>query len=193
MKLINNVQALLSATIAQSTKQIALNREAKQLLEMDWSNKFEAQRLDTFAGTRKNGDTNKQLFAGAAKFDEAYALPLPAPTYATIAYSTLMYLLGTDTDEICWNCRQTSPETWAQLTHELVARAEHERMASIQLRALIDSILQDTSRDMRAQADAVESALNKRLAELEDARAKLHDNLKKARASALPLESISVL
>ena len=50
-------------------------------------------------------------------------------------------------------------------------------MASIELRTLIDNILQDISRDMRAQADCVERALTVRIGEMDDARAKLSNNL----------------
>lgn len=144
VRLINNVQALLAETIKHADKQLALNREAKQLLEMDWSDKKEAEQLDSIAGHLKNEHTNKQFFAGCAKFDAA----------------------------------QTSPESWAQFSHSHIVRAEHERMASIELRTLIDNVLQDISRDMRAQADAVERAMTTRLAEVEDSRAKLTINLK---------------
>ena len=52
-------------------------------------------------------------------------------------------------------------------------------MASIQLRTLIDNVLQDTSRDMREQADAVEVAFKKRVDEMQDAQNKLEENLRK--------------
>jgi len=52
-------------------------------------------------------------------------------------------------------------------------------MASIHLRALIDSVLHDTSRDMKEQADAVDAAFQKRVIELENAISALEDNLKK--------------
>ena len=52
-------------------------------------------------------------------------------------------------------------------------------MASIQLRTLIDNVLQDTSRDMREQADAVDVAFQKRVDEVQDAKNKLEENLKK--------------
>ena len=59
-------------------------------------------------------------------------------------------------------------------------------MASIQLRTLIDNILNDTSRDMREQADAVDVAFQKRVDEVQDAKNKLDENLKKA---SFPRES----
>lgn len=52
-------------------------------------------------------------------------------------------------------------------------------MASIQLRTLIDNVLEDTSRDMREQCDTVDVNFQKRLTEMEDAKAKLEENLKK--------------
>ena len=58
-------------------------------------------------------------------------------------------------------------------------RAEHERMASVQLRTLIDNVINDTSRDMKEQADAVDATFQKRVIEIENARTALEDNLRK--------------
>lgn len=74
---------------------------------------------------------------------------------------------------------QSTPESWAQFTHDNITRAEHERMASIQLRTLIDNILNDTSRDMREQADSVDVAFQKRVDEVQDAKNKMMENLKR--------------
>ena len=52
-------------------------------------------------------------------------------------------------------------------------------MSSIQLRTLIDNVLVDTSRDMGEQNNAVNQAFAKRVAEVQDAKDKLQDNLKK--------------
>lgn len=57
--------------------------------------------------------------------------------------------------------------------------AENERMASIQLRTLVDNVLQDTSRDMSEQCDVVDTAFAKRVEEMEDAKAKMEENLRK--------------
>lgn len=145
VEVINNVQDLLKRTIKESEAQIKRNRDRKQELEMDWSDKKEADELDSFSAALRNGDTCKQFFAGSAKFQEI----------------------------------QSTPESWAQFTHDNITRAEHERMASIQLRTLIDNILQDTSRDMREQADAVDVAFQRRIEEVQDAKFKLEENLKK--------------
>ncbi len=55
--------------------------------------------------------------------------------------------------------------------------AENERMASIQMRELINNILHDISRDMREQADRVETAFSKRIEEVAGAKAKLENQL----------------
>ena len=78
-------------------------------------------------------------------------------------------------------CSQSTPESWAQWTHDNITRAEHERMSSIQLRTLIDNVFEDTSRDLREQADAVEMAFRQRLDEMEDTKAKLLEGLKLVR------------
>jgi hypothetical protein len=51
-------------------------------------------------------------------------------------------------------------------------------MASIQLRALIDSILTDISRDMREQADVVETEFGRRISEMSDAMQKMIYNMR---------------
>lgn len=145
VEIINNVRDLLQNTIAHAEKQVRLNRDAKQNLEMDWSDKKEALEIDTACGILRNHHTNKQFHDGAAKFEEI----------------------------------QSTPESWAQFSHDNIARGEHERMASIQLRTLIDNVLEDTSRDMREQCDTVDVNFQKRLTELEDAKHKLEENLKK--------------
>jgi len=143
VEIINNVQDLLKNTINQTEKQIRMNRDAKQNLEMDWSDKKEALEIESKSGALRNHHTNKQFHDGAAKFEEI----------------------------------QSTPESWAQFTHDNIARAEHERMASIQLRTLVDNVLQDTSRDMTEQADQVDKNFNKRIAEMNEAKTKLEENL----------------
>jgi tektin-4 len=79
--------------------------------------------------------------------------------------------------------RQSTPESWAQNSHDNIVAAENERMASIQIRELINNILQDTSRDMREQADRVENAFAKRIEEVAGAKAKMENQLSNVRSS----------
>ncbi|NXI54820.1 TEKT4 protein, partial [Chloroceryle aenea] len=73
----------------------------------------------------------------------------------------------------------STPETWAKFTHDNISRAEREKTASVNLRALIDSILHDVSEDLRRQWDAGNEALAKRCEELDEAKQKLEHHLKK--------------
>ncbi|KAK2815838.1 hypothetical protein Q5P01_026305 [Channa striata] len=52
--LIRSVQALLKRTTAQVVLQIKMNREAKQMLELDWSDKYQAYNLDDHCGRHSN-------------------------------------------------------------------------------------------------------------------------------------------
>lgn len=75
----------------------------------------------------------------------------------------------------------STPESWAQFTHDNMVRAERERMASVNLRSLIDNVLHDISDDLREQCNVVNEALAKRLEELNDAKTKLENHLQKVR------------
>uniref|UniRef100_A0A8I5NI55 Tektin n=1 Tax=Papio anubis TaxID=9555 RepID=A0A8I5NI55_PAPAN len=74
----------------------------------------------------------------------------------------------------------STPETWAKFTQDNLCRAQRERLASANLRVLVDCILRDTSEDLRLQCDAVNLAFGRRCEELEDARHKLQQHLHKA-------------
>lgn len=145
VKILNDVRDLLKKTIARTEQQIETNRDTKQKLEMDWSDKKESFEIDNRCGILRNHHTDKQFFPGSAKFQEI----------------------------------QSSPETWAQFTHDNIVNAENERMASIQLRELTDNIFEDTSRDMVEQHNNVLKAFQQRLQEMEDAKFKLESHLKK--------------
>ncbi len=73
---------------------------------------------------------------------------------------------------------QSTPESWAQNSHDNIVNSQNQLMASIQLRALIDSILTDTSRDMREQADVVETEFARRISEMSDAMQKMTYNMR---------------
>ncbi|XP_042246321.1 tektin-4 isoform X1 [Thunnus maccoyii] len=52
--LIRSIQALLKRTTTQVVSQIKMNREAKQMLEMDWSDKYQAYNFDDLSGRYTN-------------------------------------------------------------------------------------------------------------------------------------------
>ncbi|KAG9465349.1 hypothetical protein GDO78_018468 [Eleutherodactylus coqui] len=145
VQLIRNIQELLKRTLEQCIQQIRQNRDVKEKLEMDWSDKVEAYDIDTKSGKYNNQITEIQFHHNSSKFED----------------------------------NTSTPESWAQYSHENIYKAERERMASINLRSLVDNILQDTSEDLRSQCDTVNSALAKRCEEVEDVKRKLEDHLQK--------------
>lgn len=80
----------------------------------------------------------------------------------------------------------STPETWARFTQENLYRAERERLASVNLRVLIDCILRDTAEDLRLQCDAVNLVFGRRCEELEDACQKLENHLHKVTPHPAP-------
>lgn len=145
VELIRNVQDLLRRTLEQTVQQIRQNRDAKEKLEMDWSDKVEAYDTDNKSGRYNNQSTEIQFHHNSSKFED----------------------------------NTSTPESWAQHSHENIYKAERERMASINLRSLIDHILQDTAEDLRSQCDTVNSAFANRCEEVEDVKRKLEDHLTK--------------
>ena len=78
---------------------------------------------------------------------------------------------------MCVFLSQSTPESWSQNSHDNIVAAENQRMASVQMRELINNILSDTSRDMREQADRVEHAFTRRMEEIAGAKAKMENQL----------------
>ncbi|NXJ81427.1 TEKT4 protein, partial [Trogon melanurus] len=144
-ELIRNVQELLKRTLMQASNQIRLNRDHKEVCEMDWSDKVEAYNIDDRCGRYSNQSTNVQFHLGSVKFEES----------------------------------ASTPETWAKFSHDNIYRAEREKLASVNLRTLVDNILHDASHDLKLQCDAVDEAFARRCEELDDAKHKLEHHLQK--------------
>ncbi|XP_039205687.1 tektin-4 isoform X1 [Crotalus tigris] len=144
-ELIRNIQELLKRTVKQAVNQMQLNRDHKQVCEMDWSDKVETYNIDEKCGRYSNQSTNIQFHPSSSKFEDS----------------------------------ASTPETWAKHSHDNIYRAERERLASVNLRALVDNILHDTAEDLRLQCDVVNQAFAKRCEELEDAKHKLEHSLRK--------------
>lgn len=87
----------------------------------------------------------------------------------------------------------STPETWAKFTQDNLIRAERERLASVNLRKLIDSILRDTSEDLRLQCDTVNLAFSTRCKDLDDALHKLHYHLHKVGPQGTPIVGLTHL
>lgn len=73
--------------------------------------------------------------------------------------------------------RQSSEEYWEHFTKETLESCELTRQKSITLRSTLDAILINAARDLRTQADTVECALTSRVAESDEIRTKLENDL----------------
>ncbi|NXF01223.1 TEKT4 protein, partial [Smithornis capensis] len=73
----------------------------------------------------------------------------------------------------------STPKTWAQFSHDNISNAEQEKLASVQLRSLINNIIHDVSEDLRMQRAAVIEAFDNRCRELADAKHGLEQHLEK--------------
>ncbi|KAM6250297.1 tektin-4 [Porphyrio hochstetteri] len=144
VELIKSVQELLKRTVMQAGNQMRLNRDHKEVCELDWSDKVETYNIDDKCGRYSNQSTNIQFHPSSMKLEES----------------------------------ASTPETWAKFTHDNICRAEQEKLASVNLRALIDNILHDTSKDMRMQCAAVNEAFAKHCEELDYVKHKLEHHLK---------------
>ena len=79
--------------------------------------------------------------------------------------------------------RESDPTAWIAHSQENLRRANDEREQSARLRGLIGTTLSRTSQDMREQADRVEDALARRVAETEEASRTLETELKEVHCS----------
>ncbi|GAA6233578.1 tektin-4-like [Lates japonicus] len=73
--LIRSVQALLKRTTAQVVTQIKLNREAKQMLELDWSDKYQAYNFDDHCGRYSNMSPDTQHHPSSAAMQDQVCNP----------------------------------------------------------------------------------------------------------------------
>ncbi|NXB49006.1 TEKT4 protein, partial [Leucopsar rothschildi] len=71
----------------------------------------------------------------------------------------------------------STPKSWAQFSHDNISRAEQEKLASVQLRSLINSVIHDAGQDLRVQRAAVSEALHGHCRQLEQAKLGLEQHL----------------
>ncbi|XP_021931209.1 tektin-4 isoform X2 [Zootermopsis nevadensis] len=74
---------------------------------------------------------------------------------------------------------QSTPESWEHYTRENLNQLEEECKRSTELRHFLDSFMSDMSRDLCMQADCVDTALAMRIAETDEARQRLENELLK--------------
>lgn len=76
--------------------------------------------------------------------------------------------------------RQSTEQYWKHFTEKNLEECENTRQKSILLRQTLNAILMNAARDLRTQADAVERALQDRIACTDEIREKLENDLSNA-------------
>ena len=96
-------------------------------------------------------------------------------------YQCLRYQELTVCTELFLHSSSVTPEDWQDFSHQNIEKAERERQSSVDLRSVVDGILQQTANDMRKQCSNVNVAFGKRISETKDTKSKLEDHLNKVR------------
>ena len=73
----------------------------------------------------------------------------------------------------------STPDQWEDFSNDNIIAAEKQRQNSLNLRSIIDGVLQSTANDIRKQVSETDWAMTKRIAETRDAKCKLEDHLSK--------------
>lgn len=76
-----------------------------------------------------------------------------------------------------------TPEEWESICNINISKAEKEKNNSHSLRALVESLLEQTATDMRRQHDTMDRALELRIQEAKTAKADLESQLDKVSTS----------
>lgn len=79
---------------------------------------------------------------------------------------------------LIFNFSQSSPEYYEHFTKVTLDDCETTRQKSVTLRGTLDAILINAARDLRSQADTVESALTARISCMDEVRIRLENELR---------------
>ncbi|XP_052384762.1 tektin-4 isoform X1 [Oncorhynchus keta] len=143
VELIRSIQALLKRTLSQAVNQIKCNRDAKQTLELDWSDKYQAYSLDDQCGRYNNMSTDTQYHPNSDNLQ----------------------------DQLC------NRDAWVSFTQDNLSVAQREEQASVELRLLVERVLQETAEDLRVQCSNVDQAFSQRCLQLTEAKTQLQLHL----------------
>lgn len=86
------------------------------------------------------------------------------------------------------DANSATPDEWEDFSNENILAAEKQRQNSVNLRSLVDGILQSVANDMKKQRETVDISMTKRIAETRDAKEKLEDHLSKVKSQITEME-----
>ncbi|XP_014666311.1 PREDICTED: tektin-1-like [Priapulus caudatus] len=155
---IQEVMSLLEKTLDQTTEQIRLCRSAKYYIEKDLKDKQTALAIDSHCSNLRSNTASADMLQG----------------------DQIAHVTSTTT--------VTDPNGWQTFSNNNIQKAERECHNGLNLRLLIDSMLKQTAKDMKAQCDSVNTAFGHRVAETKDAKERLEMHLAQINAQLSDME-----
>lgn len=72
-----------------------------------------------------------------------------------------------------------TPKQWENISDLIMAKAEQQKINSLSLRALVESLLEQTAADMHKQVQATAAAFKRNIDEIKSAKSQMEDQLAK--------------
>jgi len=152
IELISSVQTTLSKTLQQTKDQLEACKEAKHRLEMDWSDKYTAQGLDSRSVNLKNTRGNIQRKSGKALYNVAESLPGDWQTFSDNnirlaeqereASIRLRGIIGSTLSNTSQDLREQADRVQQSLTDRVAETEEATRKLETNLKKTVDEIAQ---------------------------------------------------
>ncbi|XP_062392486.1 tektin-4 [Sardina pilchardus] len=179
VELIRSIQALHKRTLDQTVNQIKSNRESKQTLEMDWSDKYQAYSLDNQCGRYNNMSIETQHQSGSAKIQDHVSnceqwmhftrANVAAAERETRASAELRQLIG----HVLQDTSEDLRAQCARVDEAFNQRCQELTEAKVQLEIHLSQILQQTGTQERNMV-SLQQALHDKEAPMRVAQSRLH-------------------
>nr|XP_009930661.1 PREDICTED: tektin-4 [Opisthocomus hoazin] len=179
-ELIRNIQELLKRTLMQAGNQMRLNRDHKEVCEMDWSDKIEAYNIDDTCGRYSNQGTNIQFHPSSVKFEESASTP---KTWAKFSHDNIYRAeqeklasisLRALIDNILHDVSEDLRMQCAAVNQAFARRCEELDHAKYKLEHHLKKILQEIG-DQEANVAALKRAIKDKEAPMKVAQTRLYD------------------
>jgi len=152
IELISQVQDTLTRTLQQTKDQLAACKEAKHRLEMDWSDKYSAQNLDSRSVNLKNTRGNIQRKSGKALYNVTESLPGDWQTFTDNnirlaeqereASIRLRGVIGSTLSNTSQDLREQADRVQQSITDRVAETEEATRKLETNLKKTVDEIAQ---------------------------------------------------
>jgi len=164
IELISQVQTTLTKTLQQTRDQMEACKEAKHRLEMDWSDKYTAQGLDSRSVNLKNTRGNIQRKSGKALYNVTESLPGDWQTFSDNnirlaeqereASIRLRGIIGSTLSNTSQDLREQADRVQQSLTDRVAETEEATRKLETNLKKTVDEIAQ-VETAIRSLKDAI--------------------------------------